>query len=610
MGRRYLKPIGRALLATLLATLLAAAWLYDRAGWPDLVAGEATTLMQAESLARDFDLAYTRADFDRLLLRWHGDPRDLELASGDGGGRLAFDRPFPYALYLAPFVAWRPENGFAIANALLLAAVSLFAARTLERRGVVSAPLLVAVLVFASVLFAYTFLATGDLFLFAVTVAAFCLLAPAGAGGPRAAASATAGRGVAAGALLAIPCAGEPLNAVLLAAAFFVPATGHRAVRRALAAGAAAMLAAIAAVQWLAGGGLYFFATTRCRFTPETGYPLVDFTAAEWPQTLHRLAALQEGGPGFAWGIDLWLWNLLYLFLGRTIGLVPYFAPLLLLAIGGWRGLRRDGRWAIIAAAVLWGLAVVVARPFDLHGGEGVANRLFLPVYGALWLIAGRAAGGSGDRQSIHGSRPQWLLLATLATTLGVAALFLGELWADPWTHPTAGGRGSRHPTELARRLLPYETTQRWLPGLRPPGGRWAEHGGLAVKPLTGSTWAEARSRRLVVAGGSGHPGPAELLIASRRPLAAIRLAIEEEGVEPAVIRGGKMGRRSDSPEAALRFVPQGLRRRHPLAGSRVRREAGPRYLYLLSFELPPASSGPMGFELVGEPLNDRGPAP
>ena len=124
--------------AMLLAAVLAGAWLSSRAGWserePYLAAGEATVLMQAASLAHDFDLAYTREDFDRLTLEWRGEPPDLELASGSAGRRITYHRPFPYALYLAPFVRVSPQKGFAVANALLLVLVAVFAARTLKAR--------------------------------------------------------------------------------------------------------------------------------------------------------------------------------------------------------------------------------------------------------------------------------------------------------------------------------------------------------------------------------------------------------------------------------------------------------------------------------------------
>ena len=590
--------IGWTLLATLLAGLLAAAFLHDRAGWPGLVAGEATYLMQAESLAEDGDLTYTRADFDRLLLRWHGDPSDLDLVSGSGGEggsrsavaarRITFDRPFPYALYLAPFLAWRPENGFAIANALLLALVSLFAARTLERRHGVWAPLMVAVLVFASVVFAYTFLATGDLFLFAVTVAAFCLLAPAADSGVRPAGVRAAGvRAAAAGALLAIPCVTEPLTVPLLAAAFLVPAAEHRATaRRALAAGVLAMLAAIAAARWLSGGGLPF-ADQGFRFTPETGFPLVDFPAAEWPQALARLRSLGGEAP-FTWGVppaglDLWGWSLVDLFLGRAIGLLPYFAPLILLLPGGG---RRRGQRAIVAAAALWVVAVVVLRPCDLSGGPGaVANRLFLPVYGALWLAAGRPAGAPRR-------------LAALGLTLALAALFLGRLWADPGAYPIAEGRGDRHPTAVARAILPYETTQLRRPGTGPPGSRWSEHNGLWVQPLDDGVWVEARRRRLVAAGG-----PAELLVASAGRLAAFRLELEGDAGRKPAAGGGMIGEPGPSPGGGttLRLRPRGLRRRHPVGWNGERR-----YLYRLAFELPQRPGRPVGLRLIGETAAER----
>ena len=86
--------------------------------------------MQAESLANDLDLAYTRQDFHRAVLARHGEPPDLELASGSGGRRITYDRPFAYALWMAPFLRVWPEKGFAVANFLLF----VFC-RTLRRRG-------------------------------------------------------------------------------------------------------------------------------------------------------------------------------------------------------------------------------------------------------------------------------------------------------------------------------------------------------------------------------------------------------------------------------------------------------------------------------------------
>jgi len=81
---KALPVIAWTLLGTLLAFLLAGAAFYDRGGWPDVLPGEATALMQASSLAHDFDLRYERADFDRFLLAWKHDPRDLRHFAKNG----------------------------------------------------------------------------------------------------------------------------------------------------------------------------------------------------------------------------------------------------------------------------------------------------------------------------------------------------------------------------------------------------------------------------------------------------------------------------------------------------------------------------------------------
>lgn len=561
--------IGWTLLAVLLAALLTGAFFYDRSG-ARLLAGEATHLMQAESLVHDFDSTYTCADFDRFLLRLHGDPTDLALVS-ISPERITFDRPFPYALWLAPFLVLWPANGFAVANVVLLALVCLLAARTLQAQGGLGpwAPLVVAVAVFGSVLFAHVFLATGDLFRFALTLAGFCAL--------------VRGSALLAGALLAVPVATYPPYGVLLLAAFFVlPPEERGAARGRLAAGALATLGLIFAVRWLAVGGLPF-SGSRFRFTAATGFPLVDFPAAEWPQAVARLGALEESAaPSFAWGVDLWLWNLIYLLAGQTIGLLPYFAPLVLLFLAGGSSRRR----ALILAAVAWTAAMVVLRPFDLAGGGVLANRLFLPVYGALFLVAATRSGGD----------PGWRRpLLVLAVTLALAAPFLGKLWREPWAYPIDEGRGPRHPTELARWFLPFEASQREL--VREPDRSGEE---LEVVALTDATWGESRQERWVHAG----PGPAELLIASPSPIATLRLEIEGGAAGGLAVRGGRLGERlpAEAGAAAFRIVPRGLRR-HPTWWSSRRA-----WLYRLSLDLPTADSDQV-FRLapaVGEPTQEK----
>ncbi len=560
--------------------MLAGAALYDRSGWPACLAGEATYLMQAKSLAEDFDLAYTRADYDRWVLSSGGDATDLSLISANGGRQITFDRPFPYALYLAPFLALSPAHGFALANALLLIAVCLLAARGLEKRVGIWGPLSVAILVFASVLFAYVFLATGDLFLFAVTLLAFCLLAgaaqgPTGDGGRRPASGGRTRRWMAAGALLAIPVATESHYLVLPVMACLVATGGARgAARAALGVGFSVALVLQIVVAWWVGGGLEILGASQFKFTPETGFPLVDFSAAEWPRQVRQLSALHwDGAPRFSWGLDprLWAWDVIYLLVGRSIGILPYFAPLLLLGAGALAGLRRP----FLIASVVWGLAVVIWHPFNIFGGEGaIANRLFLPVYGALWMLIGPP-------------RRQTAVFALASVVL--AAPFLWPLWASPWSYPIAPQEGYRHVTKVARALLPYEASQRRL-----PGGDVAEHNGLTIRFLTHRGWAETHRNRLVIDG----KGPAELLVASLTPLDTLRLDFGKEAPGQIEIRGAALRERLLQPSGGISFrvEPRSWLRHHPMWWS-----PEPHWQYRLTVELPEVPDRNLGFQLYGE---------
>ncbi len=579
-----LRRIAWVLLGTLLGATLIGAAFYDRSAWSGRMAGESTYLMQAASLADDFDLTYTRTDFDRMLLADLGNPTDLSLVSSTGGRRISYDRPFPYALYLAPFVKIWPRQGFAIANALLLALAAVAATRTLERRIGAWAPAWVTVLIFASVLFAYVFLATGDLFLFAVTVLAFCLVAGA-AEETRQRTRASARRWLAVGALLAIPAATEPLYAVLFAAAFFAPVGEDRgAARGALALGFLAALAIQLGVGAWAGGGLHLLGASHFRFTPETGFPLVDFTAAEWDQTVRRLSALHwDGAARFSWGLDprLWAWDGLYLLAGRSIGLLPYFAPLLLLLVGreasGWRR-------PLALAAAAWAVGVVILQPFNLYGGEGaVANRLFLPIYGALWLLA-------------SAPRKRRILVLSLAPVIvaAVAAPFLWRLWSSPWSEPIDAGEGYRHVTPAARALLPYENSQRWM-----PGGPASEHNGLMVKFLSENAWAETRRGRLVIDGDK----PAELLVGSLLPLDMMRLDFGKDAPSKMLIGGGELEESILLPSGGISFrvVPTGWTPKHPMWWT-----PRPQWLYRFTVTLPGATDRALGFQMYGERFEDR----
>ena len=229
--------------------------------------------MQAASLARDFDLAYTQADFDRFVADWGvppDGPRSSRAATAAAGWSTA-SRPL-YALVTAPFARVAPVRGPVVANALLLAAAALLAARSLRRRIGPAAPLWVAAFLFASVAFAYVFWGDADLFLFAAAAAGFALVYKGDrrhdAGG--ACRRSTKGRTpssprgflarwLGAGALLAVIVVYRPLYLVLLAAGAaggLAVAAGAAAARRVagLVLGAGLLAVLSMGIQWMAGG--------------------------------------------------------------------------------------------------------------------------------------------------------------------------------------------------------------------------------------------------------------------------------------------------------------------------------------------------------------------
>ena len=89
--------------------------------------------MQAQSLAWDLDLRYSRRDYDRFVAQWGMTPEGLILQSGDGGRRWSTPSRASYALWIAPFLRLSPTRGAVIANALLLAAGGRRSPRALSR---------------------------------------------------------------------------------------------------------------------------------------------------------------------------------------------------------------------------------------------------------------------------------------------------------------------------------------------------------------------------------------------------------------------------------------------------------------------------------------------
>lgn len=514
MGAPPVKAGWAVLIALLIALLGATLFRAPRA--PE-AGDEPTYALEAASLAWDLDLRYSDEDYTRYRDLWGARPPGIDLESRDGGNTQVYGRPFFHALVAAPFVRMMPRRGLWVANALLLAAAALLAAWALKE------PLRVAVFVFASVTFLHVFQATADVFLLAVTAAGFALIyagqkeavLPSMYEGDKGSGR-DFGRWLAAGALLAIPGSYRLLYLFLLLPA--VAARKTRAAWAGLPIGAAGALALAYAVHARAGGD-----------------PLL------------------APGPAFEADPGLFAWNAVYFLVGRNVGVLPYFLPVLLALLAA----RKD-RWALGLGAALAAVGFLVAHPYDFAGfGGGVGNRLFLPLYAALWFLAAKPV------------RSAWAVVIALP-----AAPFLLPL------------------PSLAERVqgwLPYEVTQRELPGA------WVSQGGLRIKPTGPSVWRAPRGSDFRVAGGE----TGELVIASPGPLEAVDLEFDRNAPTQLQVRGAEVRPTRLGADGSVTFpVPLGSGRVHPMWWT-----GGSHHLYTLRFHLPGAPLKPIAFQVI-----QRGP--
>lgn len=592
MKRSGMEAAGWAVLGLLLLATLAGAVRLDRSKMP-LLGDQATFAMQAASLAWDFDLAYTKEDYDRFVASWGVPPVGLILQSRPGSDRLVFAKPPLYALVTAPFVRVSPVRGGVVANALLLAAASLLAAFALRKRLGEAAPLWVAAFVFASVAFGYVFWGDADLLLFASVAAGFALVyggdrtagAPASIyqGEDTVPAGRVFGRFAAAGALLAVSGAYRPFYLILLVpaalAALGLPAERRRSALSGAVAGALVLLLVSMGVQRAAGGDWTGYGGQRQGIYQGSSYPAVDFPASAWSERVAERGNASWLQPGvFTPRLDPGLlgWNLLYLLAGQTVGVLPYFLPLIL----GFLAFAKDrGRWALPVAVAVAAGCFLLLRPFDFTGGGVLANRYFLPLYPAFWFLAARPA------------RAAWALVVA-----ALAAPFLLPLWRHPTAYPIAQGE-LRHVSSLARQILPYETSQSALPGPQVSVG-----GGLWAKLLTSNVWPAERGRGLRIAGEA----PASLVVASPQPIDALLLDLDRRAPTKIVVNGEELRPALLKADGGVVFVVplRAARAVHPIAWSPY-----DHHFYALDLRLPGAPAAPISWSLepASRDLIERG---
>lgn len=464
----------RAVLWLPVLGLTAAAAVFDPSDWPYTVGDEGVYSMQAQSLAFDFDRRFEEADYRRYVKTTGKVPDPLILQSVDDGETLVYAKPAFYSLYLAPFARLAPRQGPILANVLLLILAALLLDCLLAGRIGADGPLVAAFLLFFSVTFGHVFWVHADLFYLFVTACGLCCLDPWLEG-----AKLPAPRLIAGGVLLAVAGAGRPFYLAVLAAVLVAAAPTLRWAwgRRAAAFVALAAVLLLLGSAWFhraTGGAWSPYVSERQGFSSATGYPDVDFEPRRWPELLAARGDASWVREGFLLpDLDAALLghNVVYALIGRSIGIVPYFLPLLLACACMRSGSRR--RWLLAGIAVGL-LAFLIKNPYNFYGGAGaIANRWFLPLYPVCWFLIERPP-----------SR-RWLAAGSLA-----AALFVLPLWRTAVSFPLEidpehGARQLRYVSAAARGLLPLETSQIHL-GSAPAD---IQHGDLRIRLIGAGVW-------------------------------------------------------------------------------------------------------------------------
>jgi len=505
---------GSALLLVLLVVTGLGAWTFDRSSWPGFIGDEATYLMAAESLAWDGDLLYERADYDRFVARWKRSPEGLILQSGDGGESITYGKPFFYSLWLAPFVRVLPLQGPFVGNFALLLLAGLAAWIGLRHRLGPATAAYIAAFLFGSVAFASVFWIHIDLFLMTATAVAFALALPSDRQGSEPQTSGRT-RWIAAGAILAMVAFSRPFYAALFLPLLALSPRGVRRHRFAFTVGGAIALIAVAVLVHQALAGTWTsYGGQRHGFYGYTGFPEIDFPTSDWETVVEEIGNAAWTGTltlfvsNAGTSLSLWTYNTLYFLLGRHVGVLPYFLPVVLLFAG--RGGDRRRRWILTAVAV-GAIAFLLSRPFNFYGGgAAIANRYFLPLYPALWFAVPR------------GARSRWALAAML-----FAAPFLLSLWTAPRAYPLDARAGSAYVTPIAKRALPYETT---LDHLKPSGREDVIHNDLWIKFLTPTVGQQSEELLFAEPGGT-----VELILGSQAAIEGLTLRVEPGAGLPVV---------------------------------------------------------------------------
>ncbi len=377
---------------------------------------EATYYAMAESIARDFDLTYTRQDLARSYREFPGGPQGVFLKRVEGD-RIVFGKGYLLPLLAAPFVRLFDARGFLVLHASLLAACIAAGASWLRATGGArGAGATAATFVAASVLPVYARWMTTEVSHFALVFIGMALwfrppFRPAPLDGAWARRFGTEPRDVAAAALFALATFLKPLPNVLLAVPLGLSVLWRRRIWGTVVVGAVfvGIVGGLFLVnRWATGEFNYqggHRVTCLFRFPLEDSRIGIDDCFSMSTEKLVDTATPREWVEGWRAYV-----------VGRFGGVAWHFPMAVAAVLAFARRPRDPWRWGLKVVAIAeigWALYFI---PFNYVGGGGaIGNRYFMGTYALLFFLLARP-----------------LTARALAALWGAAGLLLGSALLAP----------------------------------------------------------------------------------------------------------------------------------------------------------------------------------
>jgi hypothetical protein len=473
------RRLGRASTATLGTLLLAWALTVDFPSVTGAFYGDGSTYYSLTySLARDLDFEYRHEDLVRVWREFPSGPEGIFLKRGrdvqgvsvarsvpffhiDGpadwdAGRLYYAKSFIFPLFAAPFVWMFGTNGFLVFHALLMTLCYACAYAFLAARShPIAAMLFAGVFLVASVVPVYMVWLTPDFFNLALVLTSYFFWSykEVATDSPTVAQRAWSRvwlRGsrsdLVAAILLGVATFSKPTH-IFLIAPLLVLSLVRRQWPRALVIGGSFAAVVGGLFAWnvaITGDWNYQGGDRKTFYGIYGGFPFQNeratFDSVGEDRATDRVPLeVLTSRDAF---VHVLRNNLVYFFLGRHHGFVPYFFPGVV-AMGLFamaKGQRRLFQWLALAAALGSALFLILYMPFTYSGGGGpVGNRYYLAVYPVFLFLT-----------------PPLASVTSALLGAGIGALFTANLTFNPFyvsVHP------AEHPKAVPYRWLPAEMT-------------------------------------------------------------------------------------------------------------------------------------------------------